>query len=78
MGGKANAARPVALSHSRVSRARRAAALLLGAAALAARLGGAGAACVCPEQAVCTVADLYSASSNGLIRRSAAPLQLPL
>ena len=31
---------------------------MLGAAALAARLGGAGAACVCPMQATCTVADL--------------------
>ena len=65
MGGKANAARPVALSprRSRVSRAS-GPALLLGAAALAARLGGAGAACVCPEQAVCTVADLVLEASE--------------
>ena len=60
MGGKAIAAPPVALSPrcSRVSRARGAAALLLGAAALAARLGGAGAACTCPAQPACTVDDL--------------------
>ena len=60
MGGKANAARPVALSPRRSRVARRAAALLLGAAALAARLGGAGAACTCPtNRAACTVVDLY-------------------